>query len=485
MKTNLLSAKRYIATAILIILHFFFVGTTLVRSQGASWSMPIEFFAVGQDGHAQTPELVTDSGGNLHAFWRAALTGEDPVALYHSQWDGTRWSAPVDVLVSPGGASIWAIELFLDQDDNIHAFWQAQNGIWHSKAHVARIDSASYWSSAQLISTSEVPSPNVAVAQDDNGVFHIAYVNEDLSVVRVLQSSDNFETWSLEALVYSHMQTEIAIAEPGSLIAPNGDLWLWVAEKDRDRIGVGYMGMLLFHSEDGGRTWSEPERVVDGYYTGDFQVIDGIVVQLIAGGIGTGGRYISFSYDSGVTWTEPVDISLGYGDGLQRVEFVVDSSGIWHFAEQTGNTFAATSWDGEYWFPVEFIVPREVLENCCVTPGVTTQNVNVGLSGGNHLHAFFNQAARTIWYTERILPASYVAPQPVPVPSVVAETSNDFDQPTREVQVTRVPTLSPTVETPSTQEVISHPWFPVLVGGLSALSIIAFVFLRQIRRGRS
>jgi hypothetical protein len=122
-----------------------------------------------------------------------------------------------------------------------------------------------------------------------------------------------------------------------------------------------------------------------------------------------------------------------------------------------------------------------------MTPGETTQNPAIGLSDGNHLHAFFNEGARTIWYTDRVLSAPYSPPEPVPAPSTDVLESDELGHSVTETPIAMgAISGSSEVGEITPPAVAGHaPWFPVLVGGLSALGVVALIFLQRFRRGRA
>ena len=441
---------------------------------------PARFFGIGKDGNVQSPILLVDSGDNLHAFWGAKLTQDDPVILYYSYWGGASWSVPVDVLLSPDGNSVWPTYLQLDHADVFHAFWSTVEGaIWHSTVHVSQAGNARNWATPQLIVTEDNVFTSLGLARDAKDNWYLVYTNRALDTLRIMRSTDNAATWLAETQIYVEPYLDTWIGRPDIIIAPDGALWVWWHELEA---GSGRnKGVLYVRSTDRGQTWSAPERVIGGYYSGRFDVIGNVMVRLIAGGVGTGGRHIALSYDNGSTWTEPWNIMAG--GGMQDIRLVVDSNGVWHSVVENEGTFLTSSWDEGVWSPPEFIVPREEMRACCTTPGRTTENAVAAITEGNRMHVIFEEDNRVLWYTSWLLDAPYVAPRPVPTPAMTQDVPTDTPS-----EIIPMPPTPPTLTASGNgqaSDAESFPLWVVTVVGVTPalLLVVATVVIRVIRTG--
>jgi len=404
-------------------------GVAIVRAQaGSDWSPPQSFFQVSSGGDVQSPVLLTDSGGNVHALWGASMDERQSMALYYSQWKGDNWTKPVDVLVSPDGDDIWPFSAYIVQD-TVHVYWISNGQVAHSEAHASQLANPHQWSAPSMITTENVPFAFRGFFLDESSTWYLVYGNRALDKVSILTSVDGGVTWNTEQVVYQELSASTWIGSPSVTVAPDKTVWVSWEEMD-PRSGRG-KGVTYARSLDGGLTWSAPEKLIDGYYFGGFKTVGDIFLKLYAGGIGTGGRYVSFSTDSGLTWTEVRNISAGNGEGAQGIGLVVDSAGVWQFIVESNMTFARVAWDGTTWFAPDFVLSYDAMYACCVSSGGVTENASVAISDGNRIHVIFEQDDLTLWHTSRLLDAPEVPSvrlsQPSHEPATVAIEQGDPD----------------------------------------------------------
>lgn len=457
----------------------------LVSAQATSWTPPMKFFEVDQSGNVQSPTLLTDSGGNLHVFWGAAMTEGEPMALYYSRWQDDAWTEPIDVLLSPDGGNIWPFAARVDERDFVHVFWMSGGQVWHSMAHASQVGDARNWSPPDTVPVEQVPFTTLGLAQDGQGVWYLVYSNRDLDTISLLRSQDGAVSWDSPGVVYQEVRPDTWIGYPDIVVAPDGTLWVSWQEMEE---GSGRSkGLVYTRSEDGGATWSTPEQLISGYYFGGFELVGDTMVKKYGGGIGTGGRFISFSYDNGVTWTEPRSIGTGGGEGAQAISLARDSADSWHFVVEAGMNFFQVEWDGNAWAPAQPIVSAETMNTCCITPGQVTENAVAGISDGNLMHVFFEQDNHVLWVASRQLESPKTTAHPLGPPEPLrtdvtaagatpvtpAETS--LSQPTPTLTQGLHDTQPPVSPSAST---------PVLVATLSALLIVGLVVALHQGRAR-
>lgn len=486
---NLVCDIKWVTRATVLLTLVCLALPLIALAQFSTWSPPTEFFEVEDGANVQSPTLLTDSGGNLHAFWGAAMTEGQSTALYYSRWQGDNWAEPVDVLLSPDGGDIWPFLARVDENDYVHMFWSSEGRLWHSMAHASQLDDARLWSQPDIVPTDQEPSTTLAVAQDAQGTWYLVYSNRALDAIFLLKSEDGTDSWTDMSTVHRQAGADTWVGYPGIVVAPDGALW--VSWREMESGSGRSKGLAFARSGDGGATWSEPEQLVEGYYFGGFEVVGDIMVKKYGGGVGTGGRLISFSYDNGATWTRPTEIGTGGGEGAQAIQTVIDGDGDWHFVIQTAGTFADVAWDGVRWSPVDFVVPPEVLEVCCTTPLGVTENAAAGISNGNRLHVVFEQDDRMLWYSSRELDASTFDPSPLSIPTEVDGKRVLPDSPTPTQPAPLAPTSTPEGELAQIANDLDaaripqdSTWAPVALGVAPAIMLVGLTVWFSIKRRR-
>lgn len=218
------------------------------------------------------PAIVADPYGLIHVFWTQDVGGK-PVStgnpasfgntLFHRQWDGLSWSAPVDVI-----AARWQGETLLhpaaavDSRGMLHLVWQQMDGIYHSVAPSYAAGNARSWSRAQMIA--ETATFHLGFAIDEHDMLHLAYVRrKDDSGdgnLYYIQSSDGGRTWSSPiAITALSAATETMPYRPRIATDSAGRLHLVWTENDPP----DWLGTSVFYSRslDGGKTWSSSVRI--------------------------------------------------------------------------------------------------------------------------------------------------------------------------------------------------------------------------------
>ena len=112
---------------------------------GANWSTPLSIFSrhVGVNGSLSP---VIDSKGELHLFFGQRITGNPDIhGMWHSMWDGNKWSEPEAIVSGPGVADQVGEKAFdpyeasavVSQGNLLLVTWRSDpglkgNGVWYS-----------------------------------------------------------------------------------------------------------------------------------------------------------------------------------------------------------------------------------------------------------------------------------------------------------------------------------------------------------------
>jgi len=432
------------------------------------WSPP-EQIATGAEGIA-SPVLLANGEHRWHAFWRQAEEAQGnglTYAGYYARWDGERWTRPVAVLASPGG-HLGNLSAALDAEGRLLAAWDdASSGkMYISWADAERANSPLEWS-APL----ELPAPHPTASQPVllagvGGRLYLAYalpLNEGRGVYLAI-SSDSGQTWSDPVQVFDAVaegwervgSLDIALARDGSLHL----LWTRAALPG----GNGTLGLYYAASQDGGQSWSAPDRVVEA---------DVLWSRVVAVGERTvhriwqeerNGRPVlnhQFSPDGGLTWSRPSGM-MTFGDIVGRPALAYNPAGRLHLlqatCEQTGFPKLELNhwlWDGERW---------RAEEGLSLDPGLEVQGAAAAFSPDGALGALLvaslnepdaDTNSMQVYFSLRdlALPGDLPSLPPLPTP-----------------EPTMTPTPGPT-PTPTLTPLPPLPDEPVVTGSLGPIPL--------------
>lgn len=351
------------------------------------------------------PFLVADPTGVVHLFWAELLPGSAgasnvPDTLMYSVWDGTSWSTPVDLFLSPReffNRRIMGIRAVLDEQRVLHLSWQGpDNTFYYSQAPADEAGNARAWEPALQLTREEAGAQfSSYLTYEPPSTLHIAYghgiSNSENRSVMYIRSTDRGDTWS-EPIELTRMATpgrgpsnvRLLVGQPGDLYAS------WT---EWDLTGNG-QAIYFTRSSDSGLTWASPvlldERQGEEYER-DWSTLallgEDELVAFWEGGF-RAYRQAQYSYDGGATWTDPIDTLDWLIADNGFAEFVRDSAGRLHLfvlqRVREGNVDKGpreglwhTMWEGNQQWREPELVGSQTPANL----------VSVAISGGNQLFA--------------------------------------------------------------------------------------------------
>lgn len=483
------------ATAILIISILAQLAVTNALAQGTGWSTPVSF----SPAKASHPEVAADSEGTLHLFYVEGFyetqTGEmnpEQQSIMYFSGDGTKWTEPVDVLVSPDRTSLSVLGTVIDKQSYVHLIWSDMATLYHSRAHIGQANTARAWTTT-VIAHGHGPIADVAI--DDKDVLHVL-LRPDEFTVSYTESHDGGEQWSDPIVVTAVLDREkYAVTQVGLALTDANTIhvtWsLGAAE-----INWLYWSVWYARSEDRGRTWTEGQEMASPRFGGSDIAVDGQGrVHLVWGrNVGNAdGRWHAWSADGGQTWSQPEPLFRGipHADGdTGGYGFALDSAGVLHLANSFGAGGGTPSayyeyWQGDHWSDPQFIIGNE------------SHFARLALAKGNELNFFgIGSPGASIWHSVRITDAPPVAAAPVPQvsadsnttkPQAQAATQGLSEAPvvkgeTNSTAPTALPTEPQFGEAPRDT---SSPQQPLLVAvGISGL-LVSLVIAAQLKARRN
>jgi hypothetical protein len=479
-----------------IIFVSFCVGLVAILSSGENRVSADPAYTVKWDAPQQlsdasiqafAPGEAADSEGHIHVMWSERmlpnqLSGEGDT-LFYTRWDGKRWSAPIDVLVSPVGGWAEFPSLGVTPDGNLHAVWSTGgiNGVlMYARAPACCADDPRNWTYPVALG-GPVNLTNAFVV-DSSGGLNVAYADISSGKIIYRRSDDSGRSWSTPVAIPAvQIANEEQPAYPRLAVDHRGRVHLvWSV--------MPYPGRYIMYarSEDNGASFSEPQ-IIDQYDPGqyhngygpiylDVEAIGNDEIHLNWDGAPTIERHHIWSKDGGKTWSEP---------NLLFPEIVGAGRSGWNdMAADSGNVLHMVAlkmpwysyWNGVGWTHSENIGNQNGY----------AEYVSIVVSQGNQLNVVWVTRAPgindAVWYVHGVTSSPATAPIAYPTQEVQTPATQITGEQTPVAQKSPTPDLALS-DRPTTP---GNPGSPIVAGaGLAFLVIVGgFVFIWvRVHRG--
>lgn len=329
------------------------------------WSDQSLVSSLGEGEGLASPQLVADADGRIHGFWSQS-TDTDSL-IYYIVSEGAGWTAPIDILTSPGNNSLSEnLSVAFHPDGQLMAVWD--NGplgeIYFSHVLASLASSAVEWFTPIPLPALNATAGSPDIAFDANGRIYVAYalqLNEDRGIY-VVSSDDEGESWSDPNLVFDGVLADWdAVDEPHLTVTGDGVVHVIWSQKtfppSTRTINTAYAA-----SSDGGESWSEEADL-------PFADVQPVWSDISAAGLQTVYRiwqedfqnssnyWSQISNDSGLTWEQPLRIS-DRNNLIGQAALIADGGGTPHLVQLTGVSLNGPSNDGaspmiQHWTWVE------------------------------------------------------------------------------------------------------------------------------------
>lgn len=466
---------------------------TWAYAQEGPWTPPI---FLSQDildesgalANSAFPVLVADDWGNVHAFWPSQFheqTGMIGDTVYYAHWNGTEWSAPLDIIYMSGDRTIGP-QVAADSQGWLHLVWKSNDYVWYSRAPIVEAGLARAWSTPLHVSGG--PAACAAIATGADGVVHIIYCAQEENPTLYHISSADGQEWP------SPVQIESGNNPNQARIALDGRARLHVAFQSGD---LANAAVYYTRSDDGGQSWLLPLQVdqVDGRYEGPYApnamtvaAVSDDEVHLVWLGPPRAQRWHQWSADGGATWSSAAPISTDLRLSTWPSSMVKDNLGRLHLVTLgMGNSSTLpfclyhTYWYGGQWSPLV----------CIVDWG--DQRTDLAITQGNILHVIWDQNSDegrfSIWASrlevnappliQKSLPSNPPASTPTTTPATPTPSA------------TAIPTSQPTILNPPGNIGVATPypsegglWMTIWAGVLPVVLLTSIVLLVRLRNRR-
>ncbi len=476
--------------------------TQPTHAQDRAWSEPIQLSQFLQ--FAWFPDIAVDLAGRIHVAWSSGGVinrQQYDTVMYAFSEDGERWSEPNDILsfrTNPGESAATRPALAVDSQNFLHITYTDYLSIFYSRALPEDAWQAPAWEPTRLLTTDGAYFSRITVHGSRLHLIDTAAYSSGYRV-RYRWSDDAGLTWTEPAEISSR---STGAAKPQLLIGRQNDLHVVWESGSGGALGqVGLSTIAYAASYDGGATWRAP---LD--FTSPLTPTTGRYLKSPAIGLDREARlvlvwlllpdeiiYYNLSEDGGRSWSEPQPISGVRGGNhftvatLGTYSMLTDSAGQLHLfisgrlasdKQSTGRLLQLT-WDGAAWSAPETIAQYEV--DAPNWPRAAIRN-------GNELHVvwYVSRLARQqltgqqypdleIWYSRTILDLPAITPAPLPTraPTVT---------PTTTAAATPVPSFGPTatstfagpLPTPSEVGIYRENDY-LLIAAQSALPVVGLI----------
>ncbi|UCE37654.1 MAG: BNR-4 repeat-containing protein [Thermoplasmata archaeon] len=290
------------------------------------------------------PSIVVGPNGNIYIAWEDYRNTHGDIFFANSTDGGATWSNPNKKINTDATTEDqMAPSLAVNATGTLFIAWE-DNRAGNADIYFANsTDGGATWGSTNLpVNTDGGPFPQEkpVIAVDSNGVVYAVWHDARSGTnwdIYSAYSSDGGATWNHPNVEVSNDTTNSFQLNPTIAVDSNGIIYsAWEDQRDGDS------DIYFAKSEDGGMTWSKPNKRVNTYATDNESYNPSIAVDsndnvyLVWEDNRDGNLDIYFarSSDKGETWPYPnVKINTDVGTRSQWVpDITVDSTGTIHVA---------------------------------------------------------------------------------------------------------------------------------------------------------
>lgn len=417
--------------------------------------------------------------------------------ILYRQWNGERWTEPLDILAVVGDPLADFVAATVDQWNDIHLVWTGLTRLYYSTAPAAEAYSIKAWSAPQVISGDSARSSYESdVAVDSQGTVHIVYAARGSQTgVFHIMAIPNSSRWSTPTRISGFLrENEVAFKDVRLVVDALDRLHaVWATANDN-----GYSQAVYYaRSEHAGEVWDEHVMLADATINTGFTGFPSLLTHgqdellLIHVDEGNKGRIERTSADAGRTWSEPRFILTSMegvngflvplSDGAENLHLVINMRPS--ADQRTGIYYAPRA--GLDWAP---IIPVAV--DAPYGPSAHYTDAVVRL--GNEIHVVWTQLrSGEIWHVQGTINGLAPAPPratPSPRPQQIAPPAETAGRPPSVIPVPATPTPGAAgtlpVELTVAPEGNTSTLAPLITAIIPVLLLVTGVILMQVRRKR-
>jgi hypothetical protein len=266
---------------------------------------------------------IADDRGTYHAMWIQSSSGDANATIttvQYAKWDSGNWTRPTNIIVGIEGDPHYLTSTTDEQGGLLLAWVKGVNGdIYFSRANGEKAYLASEWSPALRVPSLSELNSTPDLLTDSSGRIALVYsvpFNENRGIYLV-QSNDIGRTWSQPARILDAVTLNWdSVIQPKIELSNGGRLHL-LATRNSLREGELQASLYYLQSVDGGATWTTPEVISEHNVQWSEIVHAGndLLYRLWQEKSVDGfDAFSEISTDGGITWSNPLKISTVVDD---------------------------------------------------------------------------------------------------------------------------------------------------------------------------
>jgi hypothetical protein len=495
--------KKVIFRFLISILFLAILPVILVNAQVSdlNWSEPVRLSSGKPIG--EPASLVADSYGFVHVLWTEILSDERTI-LQYARYDGSTWSVPIDVYISPENFTISSLSPVVDQYGILHVVWTEGVNfkvLFSTKVSVFDTLSVYKWQEPEQ---TRIAADQAILRIDPSGKYHVLFsrIDDEGRGVYYMYSEDEGTTWSSPVWVDPDIPLGLFPASLSFSLDDSGGLhatWGY-AVFDEDAIGGITNWIRYAHLLEGEEQWStftidQVNEVVaeTGYQlnaAGPVMIVSGDTVHVVWAGGKLHYRHHRYSTDAGRTWSEPTRI-FGELNGQAFDGLILDGAGRVHYFGQIRFPTAIyhAVWENNRWTAPSVVYFIRFTDTDPPSEQVQAHATYPAILLGNQIVLTFTDPPpddhRGLYVItsllEDVAPIAPITPL-APIPTPASELTSTL-QPTATLAVTSVP-RTPTLEADIPSKTFaSLPNQALLLGSFLSLLLVAGILVfRAIRQ---
>ena len=461
----------------------------LLPALDTAWRPPVVISA--SPGDANLPAVAIEADGRMHLLWgQSTSDASSTQGLLYLRGDGSLWSPPALVLSSPRGGKAESPSLLADAAGMLHATWSGgfAGEVFYSQSFIRDADSASGWSQATTLPAPATAGGWPAMAANSAATLHVIYaipLNESRGVYYT-RSADEGATWSEPSQLFDAAAAGWAMVTETHLVIDGRNrlhaTWVQAALPP----ATTSLGVYYSRSEDGGQSWSEPVQVSDvdsGFPLMAAAGPDEIHLMWTANLSTEPQLWHQWSGDGGAKWSQASPL-LGLRNIAPRADMVSDGAGQLYLVGvqrvlQDSAALFFVRWTDQGWAEREDLRLGYTADSEAGAKAVLLADGRLGVFYRLRAPTGTGQSHYVLGYTERPVEVTIVPPVPTVAPSPSAT-----QLPTEAASETPTPVPTPDLNADPASPVTQTDWLRIggILAGMLVVVVVAMFGLRAARR---